>query len=226
MATIGILGGMGPQASAHLVNLIVQNAHKHMTIKDDSDFPEIVLLSVPVPNFVNNKANMAKALALLKQRVKLLETAGCTVAGIACNTAHLMLDELKAETSVPFVSIPKLVNEKLVTLGAKRVGLLATPSTLRSRLYDDAMDASVELVRPSQGVVEELERLIRRRLSASKSSATDRRRLRAIVDNFMRERQLDVVVLGCTELPLVFGESEDGRVVSSLGILGEGLLEF
>ena len=160
MAAIGILGGMGPQASAHLLRLVVHNAPNHTTINLDTDFPEIVLLSVPVPNFITNKKHLRVAKNILIQRTRLLEQAGCTVNGIACNTAHLLLPDLQAATKTPFVSIPELVAVKIMQMGAKRVGLLATPNTLQSTLYDDALGASVKIVRPEKKIVNQIEKLI------------------------------------------------------------------
>lgn len=134
MSVIGILGGMGPQASAKLLSMLVEKS-----IKTTGNCPEIVLMNVPVPNFVSNKQNMSIAKTMLIKRTKILEKAGCTVIGIACNTAHLMLADLQSITSVPFVSLPNLVAEKINELGFKKVGLLASPNTLLSRLFDEAL---------------------------------------------------------------------------------------
>lgn len=229
MPAIGILGGMGPQASAHLQTLLIKDAPKLINIKSDSDFPEIVMFSVSVPNFVSDTRNFQKAKEILKKRVELLEQAGCVVGGIACNTAHLMLPELQAVTSMPFLSIPKLVNKKLVQMGAKKVGLLASPNTIKSRLYDDEVDSEISLIRPSQEITDEVEQLIFRRLASSDTAPEDTARLHEIVAEFASKEELDLVILGCTELPLIFGDSadadSDNKVISSLGVLSEGLLK-
>ena len=224
MAAIGILGGMGPQASARLQQLLVRDAPKHMTIRIDTDFPEIVLLSVPVPNFIANKRHMNKAREILIQRTKLLETAGCVINGIACNTAHLLLPELQAATTTPFVSIPILTAQKVEELGAKRVGLLGTPNTLKSKLYDNALGANIELIRPTTKMIDRVEQLIFRQLQGQ-SNDGDSLELRRITTQFLEEARLDAVILGCTELPLIFGESADQRIIDTLAVLSEGLLK-
>jgi aspartate racemase len=139
MATIGIFGGMGPQASNKLCELIVSKALDRSVNRKDTSVPEIVLLNVPVPNFISNKKNMQIAESMLVKRVKIFDNANCDIAGIACNTAHLLLPAVQKHTKVPFVSLPNLVNERIVQISAKRVGLLATPTTLKSTLYDDAL---------------------------------------------------------------------------------------
>lgn len=224
MPAIGILGGMGPQASAQLLNLLVREAPNHLTINSDSDFPEIVLLSVPVPNFIANKHNLAKAKQILLDRTKQLERAGCVINGIACNTAHLLLPELQAVTMVPFVSIPQLVAQKLTELKIKRVGLLATPNTLGSRLYDDALGDKFELIRPALAVANQIEKLIFKQLRHRITSA-DAAAMHDLVYRFLAEQRLDAVILGCTELPLIFGKTNDERIIDTLAVLASGLLE-
>jgi len=139
MSAIGILGGMGPQASVKLYELIIKVAKRYNLDAVDDDYPESVLLSVPVPNFISNKNKLPEARKMLMKRTKLLEKAGCTINCIACNTAHILLPELQAVTNVPFLSIPNLVAQRVKLAGYRRVGLLATPTTLASNLYDMAL---------------------------------------------------------------------------------------
>jgi aspartate racemase len=222
MSAIGILGGMGPQASAHLVALLIQKTSMFVDNPTDSDFPEIIHLSVPVPNFISSKTNMQKAREILTNRTRLLEQAGSTINGIACNTAHLLLPELQAVTTVPFVSIPHLVAGKLARQNITRVGLLATPNTLSSSLFDDTL-VNVEIIRPSDTLAGHTEELIFK-LLANTLSSDEQRSFRQQVNVFLKENELEAVILGCTELPLVFGETTDPRVISTLDVLADGLL--
>ena len=224
MPAIGILGGMGPQASARLHTLLIQNVPHYINIESDTDFPEIVHISTPVPNFIHDKTNLETTKQILIARTKILENAGCTVNGIACNTAHLLLGDLRATTSVPFVSLPHLVAKKINTLGHQRVGLLATPNTLSSTLYDDALIERATLVRPSNEVAKSLDKMIFEQIKGT-TTIEDKKLLHKIVNNFSLENNLDVVILGCTELPLIFDEEHDDRVIDTLQVLAEGLLE-
>lgn len=224
MSAIGILGGMGPQASARLVELIIANTPNFVSNPIDSDFPEIIHLSIPVPNFISNKTNMQKAKDILIERTILLEKSGSTINCIACNTAHLLLPDLQAVTSVPFLSIPALVEDKVRKNEFNRVGLLATPSTLGSSLFDDALDDAVTLVRPSATTINKPESLILKQLSGN-ITELDRDSLRQIVAKFTKAHELDAVILGCTELPVIFGPSNDERIIDTLDVLSDGLLK-
>lgn len=224
MPAIGILGGMGPQASARLVELLIAKTPNFVINPIDSDYPEIIHLSVPVPNFISNKNNMQKAKDILIERTKLLEKSGSTINCIACNTAHLLLPELQASTQVPFLSIPLLVANKVRSNKFSRIGLLATPSTLASSLYDDALEKSVVLVRPNDVLKRKLEKLILKQLRGNISEA-DRNNFKNIVSNFTKTNELDAVILGCTELPVIFGENTDTRIIDTLEVLSDALLE-
>jgi aspartate racemase len=223
MSAIGILGGMGPQASSRLYELLIEGTKALNPAAVDEDFPAIVLLNVPVPNFVSNTKNLAITKTMLIKGTKILEESGCTINGIACNTAHILMPELQATTSVPFLSIPDLVANKIQKLGFKRVGLLATPTTLKSRLYDDAMSGKTNLIRPNQQTSKVIEKFIYKQLNSDISLA-DTRELRLLVKSFMSAKNLDAVILGCTELPLVFGSPDDDSVIDTLKVLSDGLL--
>lgn len=225
MSAIGILGGMGPQASAGLYKLLIEGTKAYTPAAVDDDYPEIILLNVPVPNFISNKNKLPEAKQMLIERTKLLEQAGCTVNGIACNTAHILLPELQAVTKVPFLSIPNLVAQQVRTAGYRRVGLLATPTTLSSALYDEALADIAVIVRPERELAEQLEEYIYKQLN-SDLSKNERQSFRQKVAYFKQVNSLDAVILGCTELPLVYGESlNDDTVIDTLHVLTDGLLE-
>jgi len=222
MAAIGILGGMGPQASAQLYKLLIKGTKAYTPAAIDSDYPEIVLLNVPVPLFISDKKEINKARKMLIERTILLEQAGCIVNGIACNTAHILLPDLQAVTKVPFLSIPELVAKKAKAAGFERVGLLATPTTLTSTLYDEALDG-VELTRPNNRLAEKVEDYVYKEL-ADETTSSDRVKFRRLVSRFKTENSLDAVILGCTELPLIYGEGDE-TIIDTIAILSDALLE-
>lgn len=224
MSAIGILGGMGPQASNKLYELLIKGTQNYTPAAVDDDYPEIVLLNVPVPNFISDKNELPNAKKMLIERTKLLEQAGCTVNGIACNTAHILLPELQAVTKVPFLAIPMLVAVKIQAANFKRVGLLATPTTLKSTLYDEALDGIAETVRPDTVFTEQIERYIYKQLNDTLTQR-ERQQFRRQVKTFKQANNLDTIILGCTELPLVYGASDTANVIDTLQVLADGLLK-
>ena len=224
MATIGILGGMGPQATAQLYELIIEGTKTYRPTAVDDEYPEVVLLSVPVPNFISNKDSLNVARRMLVARTQQLEQLGSTINGIACNTAHILLPELQAATKVPFLSIPLLVARRVQAAGYRRVGLLATPTTLQTTLFDEALSGIAEIVRPENALAMSIEEYIYRQLNNS-LTAGDSPAFRKLVQEFMEQTGVDAVILGCTELPLIYGDLTDApHIIDTLQVLADALL--
>ncbi|NMB56567.1 aspartate/glutamate racemase family protein [Candidatus Beckwithbacteria bacterium] len=103
-----------------------------------------------MPDFFCNKKNKNVALSILRDRVSRLSQIPVCYFAMACNMAHLILPELQNQTEKPFISmIDAVVNE--VSLGKyKKIGLLASPMTIQTRLYQNQLNQNkVEVVLPS-----------------------------------------------------------------------------
>lgn len=135
---IGILGGMGPQASAHLVRLLVEMSTKEFGVRNCDEFPEIILDSIPHPDFISNKRNKKTALMILKKSVRRMNKMQVSMLAIACNTAHILLDELQSVSKISFVSIIDEIMKELRKKRINKVGLLASPTTFKSGIFQKA----------------------------------------------------------------------------------------
>lgn len=224
MTAIGILGGMGPQASARLYEMLIIRSKQYTPDAMEIDYPEIVLLSVPVPKFISDISKLSEAKEILINRTRFLEKAGCVVNGIACNTAHILLPDLQAQTSVPFVSIPQLVASYIRINNYKRIGLLGTPTTLASNMFDESINGEVAIYKPSTNVAEEVETHIYNLLNGN-LTANNRIEFTRLIDGFAQEHNLQAVILGCTELPLIYDGRAKVETIDTLQLLCEALLE-
>ncbi|KKS14089.1 hypothetical protein A2617_01370 [Candidatus Daviesbacteria bacterium RIFOXYD1_FULL_41_10] len=136
---IGILGGMGPQASAKLVQILVDLSAREFGAKNNDDFPEIVLDSFPHPDFISSKENSKIVVNMLKKRISKMEQMNVSIFALACNTAHIMLGKLQKSSKKPFVSMIEEVAKQVSNCGVARVGLLASPTTFKSGLSQEAL---------------------------------------------------------------------------------------
>jgi aspartate racemase len=218
---IVILGGMGPQASARLHTLILKkSAESHAGLPEK--FPPILHASMPVPDFVASKTQYREALKVVKDTCESLPLDRASVIGIACNTAHMMLDELKLPTQ-SFISIIDVVVYELCNLRAARVGVLASPNTIRSGLYSQALqEVGITQVTPTVSELACLSTVIHR-VIAGKSRRKDKVTLSSIALR-MQQDGADAILLGCTELSLV-GLNCAIPVVDSLDTLAGAMLE-
>ncbi len=221
--TIGIIGGMGPQASAYMYKLLIDMAGKKFGAKNNDNFPEIVLHSIPVPDFISNKNNEKIALEMLGDSVKKFNNMDVSFLCVACNTAHIMLPELEKISKVSFISMIDEAVEKINQSKTKKVGILGTSSAINSKLYQKALyKYKIEFIIPNNKQQEVLDKIIRNVL-AGKIERKNRKQLMSIADS-LRFQGAGGIVLGCTELPLIFPLEYPILVYNSVEILSMALL--
>ncbi|WP_159499893.1 aspartate/glutamate racemase family protein [Microbacterium sp. 18062] len=219
---IGVLGGIGPQASARLHRVLVDRATLAVAEGRADVFPEIVHFSTRVGHFTEPGPDRAAAVDALTRATRVLVDSGAVVIGLVCNTAHLLLPAVEAATDAKVERIPEHVAEVVVRDGYRRVGLLATQSTLDLGLYDP-VGVVTELIAASRALTAEVSEHIVDVYTGRETPARQQE-FRDLVARFRDEERLDAVILGCTELPVAFGDADRAGVVDSIDVLSDGLL--
>lgn len=220
---IGIIGGMGPAASEHFYGRLISLAQKKFGVKNNDDFPEIYLASLPVPDFISSEANQVAALEMILDRLQALDKLPITFYCMACNTGHLLLEEIMKKTEKPFVSLLEEVPRYAVKQGANRVGLLASPTTIRSQMYQNALaKEGIDMVIPDKADQEVIERVIRDTI-AGINFEENSPVIQRVAKRLLNEGA-DSILEGCTEIPLVFPKQELVPVFDTLEILAEAVL--
>lgn len=220
---ICILGGMGPEASARMLEVMVNMAARDFGAKNGDDFPEIILFSVPVPDFISDKRKLAQALLMLKQRVSFMNSMDISSAAIACNTAHILLADLQKFSKVPFISMIEAVGNTVEAQGIDKVGILASPLTIGFGLFQRTMEKrKIDVIIPNKRQLVVLERIIRS-VIAGRVAKGDIQELVSIAGDLKR-RGAKGIVLGCTELPLIFPQNFSLPVFDSIKIVARALL--
>lgn len=216
---IVILGGMGPQASAKLHDLIIE---KVGIGKLPDEFPMILHVSMPIPDFIASEEATNDAIRIIQDTTSNLPLDDAAAIGIACNTAHLLRDKLTHIPNHNFVSMIDAVVDTVQSKNMKRVGLLASPSTIRNKLYAKAFaNKGIEVITPDVKGINVLNDMIHGVIS-NRPTATFRESLTGLAEQLI-EKDVDVILLGCTELPLV-GVDVNVPVVDSLSCLADALL--
>lgn len=194
---IGILGGMGPAATVELFRRIVSATPAQC----DQDHIPIVIDNNPKipdrgPFILNGGPDPRPALC---HSARKLERLGASFIVMPCNTAHLFLPYLRQAVRIPFID---MIAETASILREPVVGLLATETTVRTKLYHEACAArGIEvLAPPSDDQIS-----IMKAIYAIKGGCFDlsiKRDLRVIAAR-LHERGAQGVIIGCTELSLV-----------------------
>lgn len=215
-----IVGGMGPQASLLLHQKIITAAGERGAV-DGKDFPEIVHLSLAIDDFISEPQKAKVAMKQVNEALKQLNITASDRVVIACNTAHGFLEHL--DTPVTKQIMP-LMEQAISALGtqAKTVAVLATPTTLQSKLYEDELHkAGHRMVTPTSGEQEVLERAIRDVIGCRQVAD---HALHAIIQR-LKSAGAEAIILGCTELSVIFQHERDMQLIDPLHIMAARLVE-
>jgi aspartate racemase len=196
---LGVLGGMGPLASAHfMLRLTLLTPAEH-----DQDHVPAVLWSDPrVPDrTVHDPRGAADPLPWLLRGVRGLRAAGCGAIAMPCNTAHRWYDAMTAE-GVPILHIVDAAAVALQRVAADgTVGVMGTAATLATRLYQDRLERQGwRCIVPS--AADMAERVAPAVAAVKANRPGDAYAPLAEVVRSLAERGARAVVLGCTEIPL------------------------
>ena len=198
---IGILGGMGPLATADLFQKITL----HTAASCDQDHPRVCIdsntnISDRTAALLHGGADPVPEMVKSAQR---LESIGADLLIMPCNTAHYFLPRLQAMTEIPFLSILTAAAETCkAQFPGMTVGILATKGTLSAQLYQNALgEAGVPYLIPETEEQDALMRVIYDGVKAGKGPDAYRADLLTVVEHMMT-RGAGVFLLGCTELPL------------------------
>jgi aspartate racemase len=198
---LGVLGGMGPLASAHFMVRLTQLTP---ATRDQEHIPAILWSDPRVPDrTIDRPCDGEDPLPWLKRGIDGLQQAGCGAIVIPCNTAHRWYDAMREHSRVPILHIVDAAAAELHRTGVEptKIGVMATKAALGMRLYQDRLGAlGWDCLVPSP---DEMDRLVSPaiRLVKLNRMAEAYAPLADVVWSLAR-RGAESIVLGCTEIPL------------------------
>lgn len=137
MRRVGIIGGMGPEATVLLMQKLLRTVH---AIDDADHIPLIVDQNPQVPSRIaylidGTGIDPAPTLAAMAAN---LERAGAQAIAMPCNTAHHFAPEIRAAITVPFLDMVDLSVRRALQADGP-VGILASPAVQKVGLFDKAL---------------------------------------------------------------------------------------
>ena len=208
MKKIGIIGGVGPEATIEYYRLIVKYYREKLT---DGSYPEIIINSINITKMISliEKSDKSELISYLSHGVQSLAEAGADIALIASNTPHLVFDEVAALSEIPLVSIVEQTCIEANFLGLKKTGLIGTAFTMNNRFYHNVFDKeNIEVVTPDDESKEFIHAKIFSELVSGIIKDDTRKRFIEIISRMKSDSGIDGLILGCTELPLILTEGD------------------
>ena len=219
---IGILGGMGTQAGLDFSTKLA----KLYRGKLDQKYPLFLLYNKSnVPKRLAQKKSYKKVFKSLLEGCLFLQKNKCKFIAIPCNTAHHWYKDLNMKLRIPIISMPNEVfnyTKKNCSYKSK-IGILATESTLKTRIYHEIFEKKYSLIIPTKvlqtncvnkaidyvkkGKVKEAEKVIKPAI------------------NFLLKNKCKKIILACTELPVaIFAYKSFKKIKSSKTFLDPNLI--
>ena len=207
MKRIGIIGGLGPEATINYYKEII-NAFKN--VSDDLNYPEIIIYSINMPGFLDlmKLKRYEEATELLLAKIDSLNLAGAEFAAISANTPHFLFDKLKEKSKIPLLSIVESTCEEAFKRGYKRSGLLGTGFTMNASFYADVFrKEDINIVVPDKEDQELINQKLFSEIELGIFKEETRDLLIGIIDKMVKQHKIDSIILGCTEFPLILTQT-------------------
>lgn len=222
--TVGIIGGMGPLATCDLMEKIIRltkartdQENLHLVVDCNTDIPDRTAAILehgasPVPQ-------------LVRSGIK-LQGMGADVLVMSCNTAHYFYDSIIPYFDIPLLHMIRETAKHLKAQEIQKAGLLATSGTLNCGVYREAMKREdIELLTPDGEDQEAVMGMIYQGVKAGRTDLDTRRFERAMEK--LLERGAEVLILGCTELPVAVSRyGWDYPVADPTQILAESVVHY
>ncbi len=200
MKRLGVIGGLGPIATAYFYELVI----KMTDAKTDQEHIEMLIFSKPsIPDrtdFILGKSRENPVHDMIEVGKRLTDM-GVDLIAVPCITAQYFNGTLTRNINVPVINTVKETVGHIKDCGVKRAGIMATEGTIRSELFQKELEAKgMHAVIPSPERQQDVTDLIYKNVKAGRPVEFDKF---MAVSSELRNNGAEVIILGCTELSLI-----------------------
>lgn len=221
---VGVLGGLGPKATAYFMDMLIDNTKADC---DQNHIDTIIFNHASIPDRTayildNNNDNPVNYII---NDAKKLETLGCDFLVMPCNTSHFMYDEIQSNVNIPIINmVMEVCNIINNNDNIKKVGLMATLGTIKSKNYDKYL--TKELFIGNEEINKQVMSLIYDKVK--RGIKVDKNEFYNVLDYYF-DNSCDIVIMGCTELSVIVRDNNlynDKRIIDSLKLLVDKTIEL
>ena len=222
--TLGILGGMGPEATSVLYKRITDRT----VVSCDQEHINILIYShaaLPDRTGCILCGEGEKLWEQLAADVRMLRSAGCEYLAVPCNTCHYFAERFQQEMGGHFINMIEETARYVQERRYHKVGVLATDGTLRSELYRKALEArDIEVIYPDEIHQKDVMKLIYDQIKRGEKG--DKHLFQGIAQH-MHGRGCETVILACTELSVFAANHEltGGFYIDAMEALAKSCIE-
>ncbi len=206
MKKLGLVGGMGPESTIPYYHDIVYGVHEKI---GEKFFPNLVIESVNVFDVLEliSKEKYDEVFEYLMKAINNLTAGGADFAALTANTPHIIFDRLKEASPIPLVSIVEAVCDEAVSQNLKKIGLLGTIFTMTGEFFKKPFSKNgIEIIAPKKEEMEFINEKISTELELGIVKKDTLLEFQKIIKRMKDENNIQAVVLGCTELPILLND--------------------
>ncbi|MCI0415567.1 amino acid racemase [bacterium] len=203
MATLGIIGGTGPESTIEYYRQIIAAYQEQ---KKDGSYPSIIINSIDLKKMLEliGANQLTEVTQYLLTEIIKLAKAGADFGLLASNTPHIVFNELAAQSPIPLISIVEAARDAVHAAGFDKVGLFGTRFTMEGTFYAKVFTSSnITLVVPNEHDRTYIHDRYMNELLNGKFLPETRSDLLSIVTRLKEETGIQGLVLAGTELPLI-----------------------
>jgi aspartate racemase len=204
MKKLGLIGGMGPESTIPYYHDIIYGVHQKL---GRDYYPELTIESVDVftvLGYCQNK-EYQKLCDYLLAAIRHLKASGADFAALSANTPHIIFDQLQKQSPLPLVSIVEATCNEARNRGYKRIGLLGTRFTMDGEFFKKPfLEHGIDVVTPDEKTKEFIHQHITQELEMGIVKDETREAFTQIINDMKEKEGIEAIVLGCTELPLLY----------------------
>ena len=214
----GVLGGMGPEATVDFMRNVLLCTPAEC---DQQHIPMLINHNPRVPDRqLDTPAQRSAVERALTEMALTLQSAGADFLVMPCNTATDFIGPAQSATSIPFLNIVSETTDHIIEQGISKAGLMAVGICANRQLYPAAAAASsLTFACPDDEAQATLMPIVRQ-IKGGDSGETVRKRMREIALGLVAQGA-EVIVAGCTEIPLVLDDDLPVPLVSSTDVLAQ-----
>lgn len=205
MRKIGLIGGTGPESTIEYYRQIVYGVQEKT-----GRFPNLVMESLSVFDVLRfcDKKDYDGLAEYLLNGFRRLSDAGAELACLTGITPHIVFDRISEKAPLPVVSIVETACEHAEERGYSKIALLGTYPTMTGTFFQKVFAAhGIEVVAPAEEEMRYIGEKIETELELAQVVPETQKRLCEIAERLAAEEQVQAIVLGCTELPLILKDS-------------------
>ena len=210
MKKIGIIGGLGPEATVDYYKEIIKSFDQ-INGEGSFNYPEIIIYSVSLGKLLQlfEAKRYDESVDYLVDAISNLKNAGVDFAVLSANTPHLLFNQIQEKVDMPLISIVEACAEKAKEMGLKNMGLLGTKFTMQNRFYQEVFDRlNTKLIVPDSEQIQYIHHKLFTEMELGVFKEETKNGFLDIISKLKSEQNIDSIILGCTEFPIMFKDPE------------------